>query len=103
MRAVRQVEVSTFGHDRLARAKLCLSLLPRDAATSIPCPLSVEDRDSTPDSLAPVQVLEGHEYLYEWRGISGSGPFQTEPTEAFQQDADDGLRGRFRPALATGI
>jgi predicted component of viral defense system (DUF524 family) len=51
-----------------------------------------------------VEILEGHEYRYEWLDLSHKYlNLRAGPEEIFQPDTADGLTGRLRPKLATGI
>lgn len=53
---------------------------------------------------ACIQVLEGHEYHYEWIGLpEGLASVASDPEEIFQPDTIEGLAGRLRPALSTGF
>ena len=55
------------------------------------------------ESLAPIQLLEGHEYRYEWEELPAfAKTIATDPEEAFQPDTADGLKGWLRPGLSTG-
>ncbi len=86
-----------------ASATLRIALLPRADVNSraLIDDRGDEDSDST---VAPVQLLESHEYRYDWEvsGIPGA-TFVTDPEEIFQPDTNDGLKGRLRPGLATGM
>ncbi len=87
-------------------AYLRIALLPQVSVADKPPPLLVLDEAELRqfDGTASVQVLEGHEYLYEWSSVPGEyRSVVTEPREAFQPDTPDGLRGRLRPGLATGL
>src|SRR5690242_1487629 len=53
--------------------------------------------------LAEIQLIEGHEYLYEWLGDAGPGVIRIEPVEIFQPDTIRGHPGRLRPGLRTGL
>lgn len=83
------------------QAYLVIRLLPKASENPTPlldCRADVEHDSSVP----PIQLLEAHEYGYEWQ-IDGviAGVF-TDPEEIFQPDTDRGLQGRLRPGLATG-
>lgn len=104
MPAVREVKAVALGRDGVAKGQLRIALLPRSTDT-VPPPLVCTDPELDPEhALAPIQLLEGCEYRYKWEGLpSGISTVATEPEEAFQPDTPDGIQGRLRPALATGI
>ena len=79
-----------------------IALLPR--AESVPAPL-IDDTGllDIDESVAPVQLLESHEYRYEWELDADLSDIATDPEEVFQPDAPDGKKGRLRPGLATGL
>ena len=105
MRAVKETSVRARGAEGRTCAVLRIALLPHAVSTGGPPPLIEADPNSDEDreSLAAVQLLEGHEYLYEWTSLTGPGAVRTDPQEAFQPDSGDGLKGRLRPGLSTGI
>ena len=80
---------------------LDVHLLPSTVHESQPAPLLVSD-DLEPDDLPRVQLLEGTEYLYEFRFVNPEGVVATDRPEVFQPDTASGVRGRLRPALYTG-
>jgi predicted component of viral defense system (DUF524 family) len=89
--------------DGVVRGYLKVALLPRDYSASPPPLLEADASYIAEYSLAPVQLLEGQEYLYEWEGIPAEiDRVTTDPEEAFQPDTADGFRGRLRPGLSTG-
>jgi hypothetical protein len=56
------------------------------------------------DVVSAVEVLEGQEYRYEWRGVDPAlDRLQVDPEEFFQPDAINGRTGRLRPGLSTGV
>jgi hypothetical protein len=61
----------------------------------------VQDRDLT---LEPVQVAEGHEYRFTFAfvGVAPTSVTTNRP-ELFLADSLDGLTGRLRPGLSTGL
>ena len=104
MAAVSETRVPARSEDGVVSGYLRIVLLPRSAGR-IPPPLleAVVDLDRG-DVLAPVQLIEGHEYLYEWEDLSVHGTsVSTDPEEVFQPDTADGVKGRLRPGLATGV
>src|SRR5262245_7967715 len=55
------------------------------------------------EALEPIQLLEGHEYRYEFSLARPTGsPLTTDRPELFISDKADGLTGRLRPGLFTG-
>ena len=84
-------------------AALRICLLPRPF-TSGPYPLIDRTGDTDLDAgVAPVQLLENSEFLYEWVGLpSGVEQVLTDPAEIFQPDTSSGIKGRLRPAGAVG-
>lgn len=102
MRSASQVSVALIGKRPGVRAQLKISLLPRsltDPAPLIDC-LDDGDRDR---SVSPIQLLETHEYRYEWHVDPPLAVVATDPEEIFYPDSGDGLQGRLRPGLATGL
>ena len=74
MRAVKETSVTARGVDGRTCAVLRIALLPHAGSTGGPPPLIEADPNSDEDreSLAAVQLLEGHEYLYEWTLTNGT-------------------------------
>jgi predicted component of viral defense system (DUF524 family) len=102
---VRSVTADLRSPDGQELGCLCLSLPPRRDADGPPAPL-LDLRDSRyqeDPNLAPIQVLEGGEYLYEVKLAEGCpAPLELGPAEVFDPDLASGLRGRLRPGLYTG-
>jgi uncharacterized protein len=102
MPAVTEVAVPLVGGGVLSgRAFLRIALLPRSRYTDalIDDSLAV-DADRT---MSPIQLLESHEYRYEWcPDANDFVGLTTEPEEVFQPDSTSGLVGRLRTGLATG-
>ena len=105
MGAESDVRIEARSADGLQRAFLRITLLPQGSVTSGPAPLVLASGEPAKDDvLASVQLLEGHEYLYAWDTLPlGVSHVTTDPQEAFQPDTKDGLKGRLRPGLATGL
>jgi len=105
MGAESDVRIEARSADGIQRAFLRIALLPQATVTSGPAPLVLASGEpAKEDVLAPVQLLEGHEYLYAWDTLPlGVTHVTTDPHEAFQPDTKDGLKGRLRPGLATGL
>jgi predicted component of viral defense system (DUF524 family) len=103
MPAVNEVTAVARKDDGTVVGALWIALLPRSARTS-PWPLVVAgDNDGSDEVEAPIQLLEGYEYLYEWQDLPlPLGALVTDPEEAFQPDTEDGRKGRLRPGLGTG-
>ena len=103
MPAVNEVRATARSADGAVRGYLRIALLPKQYTTS-PSPLIDRGSDaSDDDSLACIQLLEGHEYRYEWESLPDfASTVSTDPEEAFQPDTSDGLKGRLRPGLSTG-
>lgn len=75
-------------------------------------PLLLDERESPErdEGLAPVQLLEGAEYIYElegarWATDDGDGVSMVElqPSELFDPDTRTNERGRLRPGMHTGL
>lgn len=84
------------------QGSLKVSLLPRTQPDAIPAPLI--ELSSHPDqafSSERVQLLEGHEYLYEFVDVP-YGTITTDKPEIFHPDIAGGQRGRLRTGLYTG-
>src|SRR6188474_2347502 len=105
MRAVSEANVMALGPDGSACAVLRITLLPQSTPNGAVPPLLESQRgDADHDSLAAVQLHEGHEYLYQWTELPREVlAVKTDPVEVFQPDTRDGLKGRLRPGLSTGI
>lgn len=103
MPAVNEVRAAARAADGAVRGYLRIALLPKQH-TTLPAPLVDMGGDaSDDDSLAGIQLLEGHEYRYEWEALPDFARIvSTDPEEAFQPDTSDGLKGRLRPGLSTG-
>lgn len=103
MNARTEVRVAVKSPDGVVPPSLRIALLPR-AMENVGSPL--RDVRGTPefDHLqAPVQIVEGYEYIYEWEGLpENASGLVTDPQEVFQADSKDGRRGRLRPGLSTG-
>ncbi|MBI5278941.1 MAG: DUF2357 domain-containing protein [Burkholderiales bacterium] len=54
------------------------------------------------DSSGVIQLIEGEEYRYEWRGAD-TGSLTAEPIEVFNPDDSSGRTGRLRPGLSVGF
>lgn len=82
---------------------LWVRLLPRTREDGQPAPLV--DLGDDPDRdpvLAPVQLLEGLEYVFEFDLRDTLEAVTTDRPEIFEADIPSGLRGRLRPGLYTG-
>jgi predicted component of viral defense system (DUF524 family) len=104
MGAVSVTRVPARSEDGAVSGYLRIALLPRSIG-SVPAPLIEASIDMVQgDVLAQVQLLEGHEYFYEWEELPAhlTSVF-TGPEEVFQPDTADGVKGRLRPGLATGV
>lgn len=103
MPAVNEVRATAHSADGAVRGYLRITLLPKQY-TTLPAPLVDMGIDAgDDDSLAYIQLLEGHEYRYEWELLPDfASTVFTDPEEAFQPDTSDGLQGRLRPGLSTG-
>ncbi len=67
-------------------------------------PLHTQENSGNEAGADLVGVLEGHEYRYEWKGVGASElTLVAGPEEIFHADALDGVTGRLRPRLATGL
>lgn len=84
-----------------AQACLIIRLLPKSSQNPPPL-LDCRDDVERDLSVPPVQLLEAHEYRYEWQIDGATDGVVTEPEEIFQPDTEDGLQGRLRPGLSTG-
>lgn len=104
MSAVSEARVPALDVDGAVQGYLRIALLPR-GTDSIPSPLLHETGNKDSDeALAPIQLLEGFEYRYEWENLPArASSVITDPEEVFQPDSPDGLRGRLRAGLSTGV
>src|SRR4051794_17479460 len=103
MPAVNEAKVAARSADGAVYGYLRISLLPKTSA-AFPEPLIDALNDAGEDEArAPIQLLEGQEYLYEWESLpSFATTVSTDPEEAFQPDTLSGRKGRLRPGLSTG-
>lgn len=62
--------------------------------------LLIDERAAPPDDMEPVQIVEGAEYRFEFRGAART--VRWEPREIFDLDDESGRSGRLRPRLSTG-
>jgi predicted component of viral defense system (DUF524 family) len=100
----RSVELPILDPVGRLRGSLRLSLLPTDRAQGGIQPILDLREDSQHDpSVEQVQLLEGHEYLYEINLLEPLGSVETDRPEIFQPDAASGERGRLRTGLYTGM
>lgn len=81
-----------------------IALLPRNVANpSAMHPLLVSDPIVDADVLPEVQLLESHEYRYEFDLAEGDESIiTTDHADTFQPDTISGHSGRIRPGLYTG-
>ena len=104
MPSQREVELPLETSKSGTSGTLKLLLPPRVDPESVPAPLlDLRVTGEPRGSLAPVQLLEGEEYLYEF-DLDGvrSGRVTTDRPEVFDPDTVEGTRGRLRPGLYTG-
>jgi predicted component of viral defense system (DUF524 family) len=102
MPAVSEVRVPVRSTDGLTCGYLRIALLPRGELLGPP-PLLDTSRDEGDAALAPIQLLEGFEYRYEWEQLPNAPiKVSVDPEEIFQPDTIDGRTGRLRPGLSTG-
>jgi predicted component of viral defense system (DUF524 family) len=104
MSATDEAEIAIVDTQGRSVGSFRVSLLPRAADAPPPPPLL--DLRLTPDrdpALAPVQLLEGHEYRYEIELQRASEPLTTDRPEIFEADTRSGTQGRLRPRLYTGL
>lgn len=101
MVAVASVQLPLTTKEGITRARLIIRLLPKSSVNPAPL-LDCSDETDRDPSVAPVQLLESHEYRYEWQFDQAGVAVVTEPEEIFHPDTSDGLQGRLRPGLATG-
>jgi uncharacterized protein len=103
MPAVNEIREAARSADGAVHGYLRIALLPKTSA-AFPAPLiHVLNDAEEDDTRAPIQLLEGQEYLYEWENLPAFvTTVSTDPEEAFQPDTLDGRKGRLRPGLSTG-
>lgn len=101
MTAASVVRLPLAAKDGEVQARLVIRLLPKSPENPPPL-LDCRDEVEHDLSVPPVQILEAHEYRYEWQVDGEIAQVVTEPEEIFQPDTEDGLQGRLRPGLATG-
>lgn len=103
MVSVSEARVAVCSDDGAIRGYLRIALLPRSGPGS-PAPLiQTKGGEDNEGVLAPFQLLEGYEYLYEWEALPEfARQVTTDPEEVFQPDGTDGRKGRLRPSLSTG-
>jgi predicted component of viral defense system (DUF524 family) len=103
MPAVEEVRVPARSTEGEICGYLRIALLPQNRGV-LPAPLLDAGKDAVGEELqSPIQLLEGHEYRYEWEEVPVSArSIATDPKEAFQPDTTNGLKGRLRPGLSTG-
>lgn len=102
MTAVTQVSAPLANAGPHIGVHLRLRVLPRSNETPAPL-LDLRDVEDADPTTSPIQLLEGHEYGYEWilsQVVEGS--VSTDPEELFFPDDEGGTKGRLRTALTTG-
>lgn len=103
MPSTTQVTVDVIGETTATVIQLRISLLPKDQAHALPAPLLDESATLERDlALHPVQLLESHEYRYEFLSGVSQVPIETNLPEIFHPDTSDGRSGRIKTALFTG-
>ncbi len=79
-----------------------LSLLPDARDDTVPPLLTELHQSDQDDPCAPVQLLEGTEYRFEFEHIDKAKVISTDKREVFQPDSYSGRTGRVRPGLYVG-
>jgi predicted component of viral defense system (DUF524 family) len=87
--------------NKTLRAEITVTLLPGQDRAVHPSPLIVSEARLSTESLARVQLLEGHEYRYHV-DTTAEEPLTVEPRDLFYPDDPSGRSGRLRTSLATG-
>ena len=102
---VTEAAVVLRGPDGVSCGQLRVTILPGKHRPAQSLWLVEEGIQSAAEQPAyGVEILEGHEYRYEWLELGHKYlNLLTGPEEIFQPDTADGLTGRLRPKLATGI
>src|SRR5687768_9933982 len=101
MSSVREVALPIRDTQGNERGRLLIAVLPK-AEAGTPAPLldlrRMPDRD---DSLEPVQLLEGIEYVYDFE-VEGDPTIEVDRSELFDRETVNGRRGRLRPGQTVG-
>lgn len=104
MPAAQEVLLSLQGLFAHSGLHLRIATLPRSANSNTETLWRPAATQTSLEVASPIEVLEGHEYRYEWTGVDTTlDRVQADPEEIFQPDAMDGRSGRLRPGLSTGV
>lgn len=98
---VEKVDIPLRDRQSRAQGTLTIQLLPRVRPVKQGLLLDLREDSNRDPSLAPVQILEGTEYRYEFDLIQ-PGAVTTDRPEVFEADQLSGRSGRLRPGLSTG-
>jgi len=102
MATLREATVRVEGAAGREVASVRLLLLPEARDDTVP-PLLIELRErERDDTCAPVQLLEGAEYRFEFEYTGKAKMISTDKREVFQSDSYSGRTGRVRPGLYVG-
>jgi hypothetical protein len=103
MPAVSEVRAPLRSNDGSVCGYLRITLLPRVEVTASSPLLDTTAHEDGDIIQAPIQLLEGYEYRYEWEHLPNiATKISADPEEVFQPDSLDGRTGRLRPGLSTG-
>lgn len=104
MKTAQEVVLGLQGPHASSGLHLRIATLPRSANSSAGTLWAPATESTSSNPVSAVEVLEGHEYRYEWIGVDATlERVQVDPEELFQPDSMDGRSGRLRPGLSTGV
>lgn len=104
MPVAQEVVLGLHGPNPHSGLRLRIATLPRSASSKRATLWAPAATSPAADLASAIEVLEGHEYRYEWIGVDTTfDRLQVDPEELFHPDAMDGRSGRLRPGLSTGV
>ena len=103
MAVVSSAKLAIEGVEGHKVGELTVSLRPRARGALGAEPLwDLRGEPARDDALAPVQLIEGEEYIYQIDDVAGEDRLGLAPVELFDPDAQNGRCGRLRPGTYTG-
>lgn len=103
MGTTHEIKAPMIAPNGLTAGTLVIRVPPRAASTDSPPLSDLRDDLDRDDSVEPLQLLEGEEYVYQLHLREHPiEPLRLEPTELFFPDNDSLESGRLRPGLYTG-
>lgn len=97
-----EVQLKIIDKAGRVQGKLAICLLPKARAQDVVPLINDSDNPDRDLFIEPIQLLEGHEYLYEIKLCEPASEVTTDQESIFFPDTKEGVRGRLRTGLYTG-